>query len=139
MTGLRIAHFSDTFLPRRDGVITSIRTLAGALAERGHESVLFAPGYPAQTPVGFPVIGLPSVPCGVADLRLATWPRSRQVARVAAVSPDVVHVHTPGPAGLLGVLAAARLGKREAMTNVGLHFLYGDGVRRDPKRSRMWT
>ncbi|WP_253899780.1 tetratricopeptide repeat protein [Corallococcus carmarthensis] len=36
-------------------------------------------------------------------------------------------------------LAAARLGKMEAMTNVGLHFLYGDGVRRDPKRSRMWT
>ncbi|GAA0229861.1 glycosyltransferase [Cryptosporangium japonicum] len=110
MTGLRIAHFSDTFLPRRDGVITSIRTLAGALAERGHESVLFAPEYPARTPVGFPVVGLPSVPCGVADLRLATWPRSRQVARVAAVSPDVVHVHTPGPAGLLGVLAAAKLG-----------------------------
>ncbi|MFG1926622.1 glycosyltransferase [Cryptosporangium sp. NPDC048952] len=110
MTGLRIAHFSDTFLPRRDGVITSIRTLAGALAERGHESVLFAPGYPSQTPVGFPVIGLPSVPCGVADLRLATWPRSRQVARVAEAAPDVIHVHTPGPAGLLGVLAAARLG-----------------------------
>ncbi|MFP2896835.1 tetratricopeptide repeat protein [Corallococcus sp. 4LFB] len=35
-------------------------------------------------------------------------------------------------------LAAARLGKMEAMTNVGLHFLLGDGVRRDPKRSRMW-
>ncbi|WP_051571511.1 glycosyltransferase [Cryptosporangium arvum] len=110
MTGLRIAHFSDTFLPRRDGVITSIRTLAGALAERGHESVLFAPGYPSRSPVGFPVVGLPSVPCGVADLRLATWPRSRQVARVAAEAPDVVHVHTPGPAGLLGVLAAAKLG-----------------------------
>lgn len=107
---LRVAHFSDTFLPRRDGVVTSIRTLAGALAGRGHESVLFAPGYPSQTPVGFPVIGLPSVPTGVADLRLATWPRSRQVARVAAEAPDVIHVHSPGPAGLLGVLAADRLG-----------------------------
>ncbi|GAA3392160.1 glycosyltransferase [Cryptosporangium minutisporangium] len=107
---LRIAHFSDTFLPRRDGVITSIRTLAGALAARGHESVLFAPGYPAATPVGFPVVGLPSMPCGVADLRLATWPRSRYVEWVADAAPDVVHVHTPGPAGLLGVLAAQRLG-----------------------------
>ncbi|WP_170323585.1 glycosyltransferase [Cryptosporangium phraense] len=107
---MRVAHFSDTFLPRRDGVITSIRTLAGALAERGHENVLFTPGYPEATPVGFPVVGLPSVPCGVADLRLATWPRARQVARVASAAPDLVHVHTPGPAGLLGVLAAQRLG-----------------------------
>ncbi|SHN45427.1 glycosyltransferase [Cryptosporangium aurantiacum] len=107
---LRIAHFSDTFLPRRDGVITSIRTLAGALGSRGHESVLFAPGYPDATPVGFPVVGLSSVPCGVADLRLATWPRSRSVERVADAAPDLVHVHTPGPAGLLGVLAAQRLG-----------------------------
>jgi glycosyltransferase involved in cell wall biosynthesis len=32
------------------------------------------------------------------------------VDRVAAWRPDVVHVHTPGPAGLLGVLAARRLG-----------------------------
>lgn len=110
MTGLRVAHFSDTFLPRRDGVVTSIRTLAAALADRGHESVLFTPGRQPHPSVGFPVVGLPSVPCGVADLRLATWPRSRQVARVAAEAPDVVHVHTPGPAGLLGVLAAARLG-----------------------------
>ncbi|MFI5958375.1 glycosyltransferase [Cryptosporangium sp. NPDC051539] len=107
---MRVAHFSDTFLPRRDGVITSIRTLAGALAARGHENVLFTPGYPATAAVGFPVVGLPSVPCGVADLRLATWPRARQVARVAGAAPDLVHVHTPGPAGLLGVLAAQRLG-----------------------------
>lgn len=108
--GLRVAHFSDTFLPRRDGVITSIRTLAAALAVRGHHSTLFAPGYRSATPVGFPVIGLPSLPCGVADLRLAAWPRSRQIALVAAAEPDLVHVHTPGPAGLLGVLAAQRLG-----------------------------
>jgi glycosyltransferase involved in cell wall biosynthesis len=43
-------------------------------------------------------------------LRLATWPRSRHVGAVAAYRPDVLHIHTPGPAGLLGILAAERLG-----------------------------
>ncbi len=108
---MRVVHFSDTYLPRRDGVITSIRTLAHALPRHGCISTLVAPRHP-DTPQDpeLPVEGLPSVPCGVANLRLAAWPRSRHVAAVAALAPDVVHVHTPGPAGLLGILAADRLG-----------------------------
>jgi glycosyltransferase involved in cell wall biosynthesis len=108
---VRVVHFSDTYLPRRDGVITSIRTLAHALAGHGYTSTLFAPRHP-ETPhdPGLALEPLPSVPSGVANLRLAAWPRSRHVASVATVEPDVVHVHTPGPVGLLGILAAHRLG-----------------------------
>jgi hypothetical protein len=51
-----------------------------------------------------------SIPCGVANLRLGTWPMVRHVSRVAAWGPQLVHVHTPGPIGLLGVLTARRLG-----------------------------
>jgi glycosyltransferase involved in cell wall biosynthesis len=46
----------------------------------------------------------------VAQFRLASWPRSRHVERVAHWLPHVVHVHTPGPVGLLGIFAARRLG-----------------------------
>ena len=108
---MRVVHFSDTYLPRRDGVITSIRTLAHALPRHGFSSTLVAPRHP-DTPYDpdLPVEGLPSMPCGVANLRLAAWPRTRHVATVAALGPDLVHVHTPGPVGLLGILAAHRLG-----------------------------
>ncbi|GAA2021298.1 glycosyltransferase [Polymorphospora rubra] len=106
---LRVAHFSDTYLPRRDGIITSLRTLTGALTGGGHECLTVVPGHRRQ-PAQPDVLPLPAVPCGVADLRLLPWPTLRQVRRIEAWRPDLVHVHTPGPVGLLGVLTARRLG-----------------------------
>jgi glycosyltransferase involved in cell wall biosynthesis len=108
---VHVVHFSDTYLPRRDGIVTSLRTLARALPPHGYTSTLFAPRYPGSAgDRDLELRPLASLPSGVAGLRLAAWPRSRHVDAVAAVDPDVVHVHTPGPAGLLGILAAQRLG-----------------------------
>ncbi|MGH3648124.1 MAG: glycosyltransferase [Micromonosporaceae bacterium] len=106
---LRIAHFTDTYLPRRDGVITSLRTLTTALRGAGHDTLTVVPRHPDQ-PEESGVRRLRSLPCGVADLRLASWPRTRHLVELADWAPDLVHVHTPGPAGLLGVFAARRLG-----------------------------
>ncbi|HEY6738184.1 MAG TPA: glycosyltransferase [Actinopolymorphaceae bacterium] len=106
---LRIAHFSDTYLPRRDGVVTSLQTLTSAMAELGHESLLVVPRHPDQ-PDDDGLLRLPSMPVGVAQFRLAAWPRSRHVEKVAHWLPHAIHVHTPGPIGLLGIFAARRLG-----------------------------
>ncbi|HZC26959.1 MAG TPA: glycosyltransferase, partial [Actinopolymorphaceae bacterium] len=109
---LRIAHFSDTYVPRRDGVVTAVHSLTSAMADLGHASLLVVPRHPDQPadPADVELLRLPSVPCGVAQFRLAPWPRSRHVERVAHWLPHVVHVHTPGPVGLLGIFAARRLG-----------------------------
>jgi glycosyltransferase involved in cell wall biosynthesis len=61
------------------------------------------------------LLRLRALPCGVADLRLSPWllrgaAGERTLAAVARHTPDVIHVHTPGPVGLLGVLAAKRFG-----------------------------
>lgn len=106
---LRIAHFTDTYLPRRDGVISSLRTLTTALRDAGHETLTVVPRHPDQ-PDEPGVRRLRSLPCGVADLRLASWPRTRHLTGLAEWRPELVHVHTPGPVGLLGVFAALRLG-----------------------------
>ncbi|MCP8321668.1 MAG: glycosyltransferase [archaeon] len=41
---MKIAFFSDTYLPNRDGVVTSILILRKALEERGHEVFIFCSG-----------------------------------------------------------------------------------------------
>src|SRR5262245_33032670 len=76
--GLRVAHFSDTYLPRRDGVVTSLHTLTGALAAGGHTCLTVVPRHRDQ--VDRPgLLRLVAVPCGVADLRLLPWPAARHV------------------------------------------------------------
>jgi glycosyltransferase involved in cell wall biosynthesis len=126
-------HFTDTYLPRRDGVITSIRTLAAALAAAGHPGLTVAPRHPHQ-PEEPGLLPLRALPCGVADLRLSPWllrgaAAAGTIAEVASAAPDVVHVHTPGPVGLLGVLTARRLGLPLVQTyHTDLH-AYADAYR----------
>jgi glycosyltransferase involved in cell wall biosynthesis len=107
VTVQRIAHFTDTYLPRRDGVVTSLQTLCAAMDAEATLTVV--PRHGDQTAASG-LLQLRSLPCGVADLRLGGWPSRRQIALIAAWRPDLIHVHTPGPMGLLGTLAAARLG-----------------------------
>jgi glycosyltransferase involved in cell wall biosynthesis len=102
----RIAHFTDTYLPRRDGVVTSLQTLCAALDT---EATLAVVPHHGDQIAGPGLLQLRSLPCGVADLRLGGWPSRRQIGQIAAWRPDLIHVHTPGPMGLLGTMAAARL------------------------------
>jgi glycosyltransferase involved in cell wall biosynthesis len=106
---MRIAHFSDTYLPRRDGIVTALHTLTEALDGLGHQNLRVVPRHPDQGDADG-LLRVRSLPCGVAQYRMAAWPREAHVARVAAWRPDVIHVHTPGMVGLLGVFAARRLG-----------------------------
>lgn len=107
VTVQRIAHFTDTYLPRRDGVVTSLQTLCAALDTEATLTVVPRHGDQIAAPG---LLQLRSLPCGVADLRLGGWPSRRQIDLIYAWRPDLIHVHTPGPMGLLGTIAAARLG-----------------------------
>jgi 1,2-diacylglycerol 3-alpha-glucosyltransferase len=111
---VRIVHFSDTYLPRRDGVITSLRTLVAAQTADGDATLTIVPRHPDQLDEPG-LLRLRAVPCGVANLRLSPWllrggAASGPLTTVANFGPHVIHVHTPGPVGLLGVVAAQRLG-----------------------------
>jgi 1,2-diacylglycerol 3-alpha-glucosyltransferase len=124
---VRVAQFSDTFLPRRDGIVTSLRTLIGTLDQAGHPSLLVVPRFSTR-PCGEVGFALPSLPVGVAGLRFCT-PRPRHVQRVAQWSPQIVHVHTPGAVGLLGVLTAREMGLPSVATyHTDLH-AYADAYR----------
>ncbi len=130
---MRVVHFTDTYLPRRDGVITSIRTLVDALDLAGHETLTVVPRHPDQ-PGDQTLLRLRAVPLGVAGLRVSPWPLRDSLchgtlAELAVARPDVIHVHTPGPVGLLGVVAAQRLGLPLVQTyHTDLH-AYADAYR----------
>lgn len=107
---MRIALFTETFLPRVDGVTNTLCRLLDHLAARGHESILFAPeGAPthyAQTPV----IGLPG-------RRLPMYPDFKLISPFAPIaeplrdfSPDLVHTLNPVTLGLAAIRRARKLG-----------------------------
>lgn len=128
---LRVAHFTDTWLPRRDGVITALRTLTSVMDGLGHASVVVVPRHHEQA-ADSSTLRLPSVPCGIARFRLAAWPRHRHVDRVARWAPDVLHVHTPGPIGLLGIVAARTLGLPLVLTYHTDLYAYAQAYRLPP-------
>ena len=126
-------HFTDTYLPRRDGVVTSLRTLVAQLSATGCPALTVVPRHPGQSGHDG-LLRLPAVPCGIADLRMSRWPlrgswAAAPLAEIAAADPEIVHVHTPGPVGLLGVLAARTLGVPLVQTyHTDLH-AYADAYR----------
>lgn len=107
---MRIALFTETFLPRVDGVTNTLCRLLDHLAARGHESILFAPeGAPAcyaQTPViGLPGRRLPMYP----DFKLIS-PFAPIAEPLRSFAPDLVHTLNPVTLGLAAIRRARKLG-----------------------------
>lgn len=97
---MRILIATDAWHPQVNGVVRSIEALATE-ARRIGARVDFL------TPEGFRSIGMPTYP----DIRLAfVTPRSAE-ARIAASSPDHVHIATEGPIGLATRRACLRAGR----------------------------
>ncbi len=99
---VRIAQFSDCYLPRINGVCTSIQQLQQGLTEAGHEVRLYVPNYPG-TPPDPSIVRLTSfyIPIQPEDRCAIPWPWDN-------FQPDVIHVHTPFSVGMLGWAVARR-------------------------------
>jgi len=107
---MRVALFTETFLPRTEGVTNTLCHVLEHLAARGHESLLFAPeGGPAQY-ANTPIVGLrgwkfPPYP----DFKLI--PPLAPIRRpLCAFKPDVVHVLNPLSLGLGAIQQSRSLG-----------------------------
>lgn len=110
---MKIAIFTDTYLPKIDGVGISTEQFCRLLAVRGHQFMICAPEYgpgqenagtaPGISAIRFPNRPLPSYPeVKVAGLSL------RRIREAMGWKPDLVHIQTPGLLGQYGI-AAARL------------------------------
>jgi glycosyltransferase involved in cell wall biosynthesis len=106
---VRVALFTNTYLPFRGGVTTSVETLRRGLASRGHQAWVLAPRFPGAAADAPWVIRYPSIPAATyPDFALAIPWAPRITASVRALQVDVYHAHHPF---LLGP-TARRLARR---------------------------
>jgi glycosyltransferase involved in cell wall biosynthesis len=105
---MRIAYFTETFLPKIDGIVITLTHLFDYLAEEGHESVLFAPSgtideYARTRVHHHRSMKTPFYP----ELRIAT-PVARVEKRVLEFQPDVIHLVNPTSLGIAGLRVALK-------------------------------
>jgi len=106
---MRVALFTETFLPKIDGIVTVTCLLLDHLAMRGIESVIVAPGrgveqYNQTRVIGVPNIAFPLYP----EIRVGP-PTPNTYNALKAFRPDVAHFIHPILIGIPGMLMARRL------------------------------
>ncbi len=112
---MKIAYFSDTYIPTVNGVTTSVKTF-GELFSKDHRVVVYVPDSSHKrsteknnglTIEKFPAIELPNYK----GIYVAMPNLAELYKLVEQFDPDIIHVHTPGPLGIAGVVIAKRLKK----------------------------
>ena len=104
---MRIAYFTEVFLPKIDGVVTRLTRTLEQLKNLGHEALVFAPHRPPENYQGYKVVRVPGIPFKpwYPELFLG-MPRPRLVRELKKFNPDVVHVVNPVVLGLWGTAIA---------------------------------
>jgi 1,2-diacylglycerol 3-alpha-glucosyltransferase len=101
---VNIGFFTDSYTPRRSGVVRAVETAARGLRERGHRVCIFAPAYPGHTDEEPDIYRFPSIAApGHSDFPLAVPYSSAHLRRIRDLHLDLVHSHSPFLLGGLGV------------------------------------
>lgn len=106
---MRIAIFTEVFLPKVDGVVTRIIRTVDQLAELGHEVLILATGDTPDTYAGFRVVRAPSISLHKIYPEVKVGLPSSSVAReLVHFQPDIVHAVNPVFFAGYGALLAHR-------------------------------
>ncbi len=117
---------ADSYLPYISGVVISVAAFVRALRADGHRVVVAAPRYPGHLDDDPDVVRLPSLPApGTPAFRLLLPLPGRLLRDPRVHEVDVVHVHGPFLAGILGAAVARRLRRALVFTH---HTLYDQYV-----------
>lgn len=107
---MRIAIFTETFLPKIDGIVSILTLMLRRLQELGHQVVLFGPpGGPAEY-AGAEIVGVGGPPLPFYPELRMNVPRPRVWRKLQEFRPNIVHVVNPFFLGPFGMLFARRLG-----------------------------
>jgi glycosyltransferase involved in cell wall biosynthesis len=103
---VRIAFFTETFLPKVDGIVTRLTKTLPHLVAAGDEVMVFCPEGAPNNHAGAQVVGVPALPLPLyPELKLAL-PRPAVSEALERFRPDLVHVVNPAVLGLGGIWLA---------------------------------
>ncbi|MEK5236292.1 glycosyltransferase family 1 protein [Paenibacillus sp. FSL L8-0470] len=106
---MRIALFTDTYLPQTNGVARTLHRLAGHLHRRGIEHLLFTPKSAPEERSADPIRPIASIPFFLyPECRLALPGMSSIQHELRSFRPDLLHMATPFNIGLYGLRYAQK-------------------------------
>lgn len=114
---MKVAYFTDTFLPQINGVVTSLVTITSALASFGHQITIFAPKPKRGEKINWSAKDislelLPSIPSFFyPDWRAAAPVSPKLLLKVKKLDPDIIHFQTTFLVGGGGIILGKILNK----------------------------
>lgn len=100
---MRIAFFTETFLPKVDGIVTRLCHTVAHLQNDGHQVIVFSPDGGITEYKGAQVHGVSAFPLPLyPELKLAL-PRPSIGDALSRFQPDLVHIVNPAVLGLAGL------------------------------------
>ncbi len=107
---MKIVFFTETFLPKVDGIVTRLTKTVQHLVAAGDEVLIFCPEGAPEHFMGAKVVGVPAMPLPLyPELKLAL-PRPAVSEALDRFAPDLVHVVNPAVLGLGGIWLARSRG-----------------------------
>jgi glycosyltransferase involved in cell wall biosynthesis len=101
---VHIGLFTDSYLPRRSGVVQAVESASRHLRRRGHRVSIMAPASPGYIDADPDVYRFPSVAApGSPDFQLALPYSATLLRQIRGMRLDVVHSHSPFILGGLGM------------------------------------
>ena len=108
---MKIAIFTDTFIPQVNGVAKTLERFTGYLQRNGIEYYVFAPENTAEDSFVTNVKKMKSLPLSIyPECRLAIPNPVFIKKELQRFQPDLIHIATPFNMGLFGMYYAKRLG-----------------------------
>ncbi len=103
---MKIAFFTETFLPKVDGIVTRLTKTIKHLIDSGDEVIIFCPEGGPSNYLGAKVVGVPAMPLPLyPELKLGL-PGPAVSEALEDLHPDLIHVVNPAVLGLGGIWLA---------------------------------
>ncbi len=105
---MRIALFTETFLPKVDGIVTRLKHTVEHLVKSGDQVLIITPDMGLREYRGAEVYGVPSFPFPLYPELKAALPRPAIGHKICQFQPDIIHTANPAIVGLAGIYYAKK-------------------------------